>query len=119
MKGTSQGLAMRSLAPDELHRKPVSLPGDSWWTVDHSNSYKQVQLQFLSVVQIGGTYIPPPTFSMQLTSWPPHFIDHAGFIQLLREHPWHIDTLLQMSEVARHHEGEMQKGFESPALTHF
>ncbi len=101
MKGTSQGLAMRSLAPDELHRNLV------------------VQLQFLSVVQIGGTYIPPPTFSMQLTSWPPHFIDHAGFIQLLREHPWHIDTLLQMSEVARHHEGEMQKGFESPALTHF
>jgi Transcriptional repressor TCF25 len=32
-------------------------------------------------------------------------LDHAGFMHLLRDHPWHIDTLLQMSEVARHQEG--------------
>ncbi|KAF8341438.1 transcriptional repressor TCF25-domain-containing protein [Cantharellus anzutake] len=66
---------------------PALLPEDSWWTVDHSNPYKEVQHQFLSVVEMG---------------------DHAGFVQILREHPWHIDTLLQMSEVARHHEEHAQ-----------
>ena len=40
-------------------------------------------------------------------------------MQLLREHPWHIDTLLQMSEVARHHEGDMHKVFGNPPLTYF
>lgn len=54
MQRTSQGLAMRQLEPSEARTKIGTQTGDKWWTVDHSSSYKEVQLQFLQTVQIGG-----------------------------------------------------------------
>jgi hypothetical protein len=55
MVRTSQGLSMRALDPgSEVTRKIGTFAGDKWWTVEHSTSYKTVQLQFLETVQMGG-----------------------------------------------------------------
>lgn len=50
----SQGLAMRPLEPSEADRKIGAYPGDKWWTVEHSPSYKAVELHFLETVALGG-----------------------------------------------------------------
>ncbi|KAG8855858.1 hypothetical protein FRB96_006680 [Tulasnella sp. 330] len=79
---TAQGLAMRALTDSELQRSTsVGMPGERWWTIEHSQSYKKTQLEFLSAVAAG---------------------DPNGFLLILQQHPWHIDTLLQLSEVFRH-----------------
>jgi hypothetical protein len=50
----SQGLSMRPLEGSEVWRKVGACPGDKWWTVEHSMSYKSVELLFLETVQLGG-----------------------------------------------------------------
>ncbi|PWN53219.1 DUF654-domain-containing protein [Violaceomyces palustris] len=50
----------------------------SW---EHSRAYREVQMQFLQAVQ----------------SYDPN-----SLMALLRVYPWHIDTLLQLSEISRH-----------------
>jgi len=75
---------MRPLEDSEIYRKIGAYPGDKWWTVEHSVSYKSTELLFLETVQLG---------------------DYQGFTEILSRHPWHVDSLLQMSEVARHQEG--------------
>ncbi|KAF8318209.1 DUF654-domain-containing protein, partial [Clavulina sp. PMI_390] len=80
----SQGLTMRPSKETEVWRKIGAYPGDKWWTLEHSTSYKTVELLFLETVQMG---------------------DYEGFMRILQKHPWHVDTLLQMSEVARHQDG--------------
>lgn len=88
MQRTAQGLTMRLLTTPELARKSKPQdPQERWWTVEHDLSYRAVQFQFLQTVQMG---------------------DHTGFMELIRERPWHIDTLLQLSEVARHQDDNNQ-----------
>jgi len=49
-----QGLSMRPLEDSEIDRKVGAYPGDRWWTVEHSVSYKSTELLFLETVQLGG-----------------------------------------------------------------
>ncbi|KAG8982657.1 hypothetical protein FRB93_007927 [Tulasnella sp. JGI-2019a] len=76
-----QGLAMRILTDLEQQQSTqLGMPGEKWWTIEHSQSYKKTQLEFLSAVAAG---------------------DPNGLFAILQQHPWHIDTLLQLSEVFR------------------
>ena len=50
----SQGPSMRPLDDSEVRRKIGTCSGDKWWTVEHSASYKSVELLFLETVQLGG-----------------------------------------------------------------
>ncbi|KAH8830028.1 transcriptional repressor TCF25-domain-containing protein [Flagelloscypha sp. PMI_526] len=58
-------------------------PEEKYWTIGYTPKYKAVTRNFLRTVASG---------------------DPNGFYALLREHPWHVDTLLQMAEVYRHRE---------------
>ncbi|EJU05955.1 DUF654-domain-containing protein, partial [Dacryopinax primogenitus] len=55
--------------------------GGRWWTAQHSKAYKNVQYQFLQAVQSH---------------------DPNSLMALLQVYPWHVDTLLQLSNVATH-----------------
>jgi transcription factor 25 len=99
----SQGLSMRPLEDSELWRKVGVYPGDKWWTVEHSPSYKSTELLFLETVQIGGKKLARCAQCYNLTG--EKNADYQGFMEILGRYPWHIDSLLQMSEVARHQEG--------------
>ncbi|KAG8963840.1 hypothetical protein FRC03_002524 [Tulasnella sp. 419] len=79
----NNGLSMRSLSTSELEGIVPIIDGEKWWTFEHSTSYKKTQLEFLEHVAIG---------------------DPNGLGFLLQRNPWHIDTLLQLSEIFRHQE---------------
>jgi len=66
------GLAMKFLESDKF--------GNQHFTFDHSASYQTIQKRFFHAVD----------------SFNPEFI-----IQLLNEHPFHIDSMLQLSEICK------------------
>ncbi|KIM32756.1 hypothetical protein M408DRAFT_186122 [Serendipita vermifera MAFF 305830] len=83
------GLTMRPLTVDETKMKDggekaeknwMRMPGDKWFTVEHSPEYRWDQLQFIQVVGM---------------------LDPNNLFTLMRESFWHADTLLQIGEVYR------------------
>ena len=94
--GMRDGLTMRSLSADEtrLHKGGdkvdstekglMSMPGDKWFTVEHSPEYRWDQAQFIQVVGM---------------------LDPNNLFTLMRESFWHVDTLLQIGEVYRAQDG--------------
>ncbi|KZO93809.1 DUF654-domain-containing protein [Calocera viscosa TUFC12733] len=84
-----QGIEMRELAREEVQdlvrrrrlEKGDASVGGKWWTAVHSRAYKSVQQQFLQAVQSH---------------------DPNSLMALLQVYPWHVDTLLQLSNVATH-----------------
>ncbi|KAG8786089.1 hypothetical protein FRC20_008568 [Serendipita sp. 405] len=82
---TRDGLTMRLLTDDERKHIPpednwMSMPGEKWYTVEHSPSYRWDQRQFIQIVGM---------------------LDPNHLFALMRESYWHVDTLLQISEVYR------------------
>ncbi|KAL1410047.1 hypothetical protein Q8F55_004049 [Vanrija albida] len=55
-------------------------PGEKWYTFDHSPAWREVERQFLGAVRSH---------------------DPNELMALLQVYPWHVDTLLQMSEMYR------------------
>jgi hypothetical protein len=65
--------------------------GEKWYTFKHSPAWREIERQFLGAVQSHGRtrhliYLTP---------------DPNQLMALLQVYPWHVDTLLQMSEVYR------------------
>ncbi|THU96206.1 hypothetical protein K435DRAFT_828939 [Dendrothele bispora CBS 962.96] len=92
------GLSCRPLVDEELVEQTrntkadqdsdvFGVPGEKWWTVEYSKRYKSMTLSFMQTVLSG---------------------DPNGFYVLLRQAPWHADTLLQLAEVFRHREEHAQ-----------
>ena len=54
-------------------------PG-SWFTYDHSPTYQQVQMAFLSAVES---------------------LNPDSIVAILNNHPMHIDSLLQLSDICK------------------
>ena len=96
------GLSMRPLNDNERKRKWVAFSDEKWWTFEHSSSYRKIELEFLGAVVEGGLF-PWQSVSTPLLK---DTVDPNRLAGLLRTHPWHIDTLLQLSEVFRQQEGE-------------
>lgn len=88
--GMRDGLAMRPLTAEELGKKtgaetnPMLMPGDKWFTIEHSPEYRWDQAQFIQVVGM---------------------LDPNNLFTLMRESFWHVDTLLQIGEVYRAQDG--------------
>ncbi|KAI0059339.1 DUF654-domain-containing protein [Artomyces pyxidatus] len=86
-----EGLTLRKLSDLELEakttRSPWSDDDENWWTVDYSKRYKGVTKMFLQVVLSG---------------------DPEGFFTIVRQAPWHADTLLQLAELYGHREEHSQ-----------
>ncbi|KLT44840.1 DUF654-domain-containing protein [Cutaneotrichosporon oleaginosum] len=55
-------------------------PGEKWYTFEHSPAWREIERQFLGAVRSH---------------------DPNELMALLQVYPWHVDTLLQMSEVYR------------------
>ncbi|KZS90931.1 DUF654-domain-containing protein [Sistotremastrum niveocremeum HHB9708] len=76
------GLSLHEL--DEEVPNVAELDGsERWWSIEPSKKYKSLTKFFIQTVQSG---------------------DPNGFYTLLQRHPYHADTLLQMSEVFSHRE---------------
>ena len=94
--GMRDGLTMRGLSAEETRPKSggdkgerternwMSMPGDKWFTVEHSPAYQWDQAQFIQVVGM---------------------LDPNNLFTLMRESFWHVDTLLQIGEVYRAQDG--------------
>ncbi|KAH7927045.1 DUF654-domain-containing protein [Leucogyrophana mollusca] len=82
-----EGLSSRPLTEDEIQRMPGSsngpVPGERWWTVEYSKKYRGATKTFMQAVGSG---------------------DPEALWRVLQKLPWHVDTLLQLSEVFRHRE---------------
>ncbi|BEI81465.1 hypothetical protein CcaverHIS002_0206250 [Cutaneotrichosporon cavernicola] len=80
------GLNMRELSAEEvedLYDRRGWLqadPGEKWYSFEHSPAWREIERQFLGAVQSH---------------------DPNELMALLQVYPWHVDTLLQMSEVYR------------------
>jgi hypothetical protein len=95
--GSRDGLTMRPLTTEEIKLTTggnskenqannwMLMPGDKWFTIEHSPAYRWDQLRFIQAV---GMFDPNNLFS------------------LMRESYWHADTLLQIAEVYRAQDGE-------------
>jgi hypothetical protein len=88
--GFREGLSMRPLTR-EIPYEPelgasnyLMMPGDKWFTVEHSPGYKWDQAHFLQIVNM---------------------LDPNNLFALMRESYWHVDTLLQIGEVYRAQDG--------------
>ena len=66
-----EGLSMRPVESEA--------PG-SWFTYDHSPTYQQVQMAFLSAVES---------------------LNPDSIVAILNNHPMHIDSLLQLSDICK------------------
>ncbi|KAG8901975.1 hypothetical protein FRC00_003091 [Tulasnella sp. 408] len=104
LRSNQGGVAMEPVSEEELlRRKSTTFREERWWTFTHSQSYKKAELRFLSAVAVGGKrawYRALRTDMVTNTS----VADPNAFAEILRESPWHIDTLLQLSEVFRQQE---------------
>lgn len=84
-----EGLSVRQLTNEELevadkrHGHSSRVPGERIWTVEFSKKYRAIAKTFIQMVMSG---------------------DPDGLYQLLRNFPYHADTLLQISEVYYHRE---------------
>ncbi|CAD6590415.1 MAG: hypothetical protein TREMPRED_005726, partial [Tremellales sp. Tagirdzhanova-0007] len=80
------GLGMRELTADEIDevydRRELEMvdQGEKWFTFEHSGPWREIERQFLGAVRSH---------------------DPNELMALLQVYPWHVDTLLQMSEVYR------------------
>ncbi|KAE8541405.1 hypothetical protein D1P53_002764 [Cryptococcus gattii VGV] len=80
------GLVMREMLNEEVdelygRRGRVQLDkGENWFTFEHVGVWRQIERQFMGAVQSH---------------------DPNQLMALLQVYPWHVDTLLQMSEVYR------------------
>ncbi|EIW69934.1 hypothetical protein TREMEDRAFT_38605 [Tremella mesenterica DSM 1558] len=80
------GLGMREMTDDEVNdlydRRDWGEPedGGKWFTFEHSGAWREIERQFLGAVSSH---------------------DPNQLMALLQVYPWHVDTLLQMSEVYR------------------
>lgn len=64
-----------------LSMRPVESEGSgSWFTYDHSPTYQQVQMRFLSAVES---------------------LNPDSIVAILNNHPMHIDSLLQLSDICK------------------
>lgn len=63
------------------------MPGDKWFTVEHSPGYRWDQAQFMQAVRM---------------------MDPNNLFALMQESWYHVDTLLQIAEVYRHQDGAYQ-----------
>ena len=103
-----EGLSLRPLADDEvdakLDRHAWNSIEEKWWTVEYSKKYKSMTKAFMETVLSGGVAIRchASDGTVSLTCFE---IDPQGFWDLLGTLPWHADTILQVSEVYRHREG--------------
>ncbi|KAI0693502.1 transcriptional repressor TCF25-domain-containing protein [Cytidiella melzeri] len=83
-----QGLALRALTDDEVEKytrrhAQEDVAGEKMWTVEYSKKYTGFTNLFIQMVMSG---------------------DPDGLFGLLRNFPYHADTLLQLSEVYFHRE---------------
>ncbi|KAI0314510.1 transcriptional repressor TCF25-domain-containing protein [Amylostereum chailletii] len=79
-----EGLTSRALTEEEAKGKGLLEDGEEkWWTVEYSRRYKSVTLTFMRTVLSG---------------------DPEGLYRIVRQVPWHGDTLLQMAELYSHRE---------------
>ncbi|CAG8643256.1 12115_t:CDS:10, partial [Acaulospora colombiana] len=100
--GSRDGLSMRPLTSEEMKLTTggntkdnqannwMLMPGDKWFTLEHSPAYRWDQLRFIQAVGM---------------------LDPNNLFSLMRESYWHADTLLQIAEVYR-----AQDDFTSRAL---
>ena len=81
-----EGLSMSELSVEESEGKSGwSEDGEErWWSVEYSKRYKGITRTFMSLVRIG---------------------DADGLFNILRQVPWHADTLLQLADIYSHREG--------------
>ena len=81
-----EGLSMTELSVEESDGKSGwSEDGEErWWSVEYSKRYKGITRTFMSLVRIG---------------------DADGLFNILRQVPWHADTLLQLADIYSHREG--------------
>ncbi|KAK0552560.1 hypothetical protein OC846_002852 [Tilletia horrida] len=71
-----------TLTKSGMHMEEVTVPGrGKCYTFVHSRSYLETQIQFLEAV---------------------HSHDSNRLYNVFYAHPWHIDTLLQLSDISRH-----------------
>lgn len=107
LRSNQGGVAMEPVSEEELlTRKSITFREEKWWTFTHSQSYKKAELRFLSAVAVGGSRVPDRAL-IALTGTDTSVADPNAFAEILRESPWHIDTLLQLSEVFRQQEGKL------------
>ncbi|KAH7916643.1 transcriptional repressor TCF25-domain-containing protein [Hygrophoropsis aurantiaca] len=86
-----EGLSSRQLTEEELQKMLHAMPGvphsqllsEKWWTVEYSKRYRGATKTFMQAVGSG---------------------DPEALWRVLQKLPWHVDTLLQLSEVFRHRE---------------
>ncbi len=69
---------------DKVEKNWMAMPGDKWFTFEHSPEYRWDQAQFIQVVGM---------------------LDPNNLFTLMRESFWHVDTLLQIGEVYRAQDG--------------
>ncbi|WVQ85913.1 hypothetical protein IAT38_008081 [Cryptococcus sp. DSM 104549] len=80
------GLVMREMGEDEVEElyerreRERGDKGEKWFTFEHAGVWREVERQFMGAVQSH---------------------DPNQLMALLSVYPWHVDTLLQMSEVYR------------------
>ncbi|KAF8505409.1 DUF654-domain-containing protein [Russula emetica] len=86
-----EGLTLRPLTDDEAAEKaslaPWSNNEEKYWTAEYSKKYKAATSSFMRTVLSG---------------------DPEGFYTILRQLPWHADTLLQLAELYIHREEHSQ-----------
>jgi len=82
----SSGLSLRRLTEEEVAERRLA-GDDSWFTFEHSVSFKLVQSRFLGAIMS---------------------LDPNQLVAILQRAPYHPDTLLQLSEVAAHNDDQGQ-----------
>ncbi|OAV86853.1 hypothetical protein PTTG_08969 [Puccinia triticina 1-1 BBBD Race 1] len=82
----SSGLSMRRMGAEEVAGRRLA-EADLWFTFEHSMSFKLVQSRFLQAIMS---------------------LDPNQLMTILQRHPYHPDTLLQLSEVSAHNEDQGQ-----------
>ncbi|THH13849.1 hypothetical protein EW146_g6417 [Bondarzewia mesenterica] len=109
-----EGLSLRPLSDEECKYKAIrnawSDISERWWTVEYSKRYKGVTMSFMRTVLSGGnyhrlTFVVPGSHSA--------ISDPEGFYGIIKQVPWHADTLLQLAELYSHREGTPLQRFSS------
>lgn len=99
---------MRELPEDEAREvyerrglEPSEDKGEKWFTFEHSPAWREIERQFMGAVRSHGEL----TSHCHLRS--SSLSDPNELMALLQVYPWHVDTLLQMSEVYRLQSGRL------------
>ena len=103
-----EGLTLRPLTDDEATAKAALTPWsnneEKYWTAEYSKRYKGATVAFMSTVLSGGVLFLVRNRSLLCLM--PLSLDPEGFYDILRQVPWHADTLLQLAELYSHREGQ-------------